>query len=63
MRKLPGATFDVHISDQGGRAVLLTIRSIEGDEFMVPINANTADDLGREILAGALAINGRLKTV
>ncbi|BBY43251.1 hypothetical protein [Mycolicibacterium celeriflavum] len=58
--KIPGADFTVRLSDQGGRAIILEICSIEGDKFIVPINPDTADDLGREILAGAMALNGGL---
>lgn len=51
----------VRISDQGGRAVIVKIADLEGREYTVFLESHLADDLGREILAGVLALEGRLK--
>ncbi|MGJ6124709.1 hypothetical protein QN239_19260 [Mycolicibacterium sp. Y3] len=52
--------FDIRIDRRGGPAVILTITDIGGTDYFVPIGPDYADELGRQLLAGALALNGRL---
>lgn len=51
----------IRISDQGGKVVIVKIADLEGRNYTVFLESNLADDLGREILAGVLALEGRLK--
>ena len=51
----------VRISDQGGKVVILDVEDLEGRKNSLFLESHYADDIGREILAGALALNGRLK--
>lgn len=60
MTKLPGAQFDIGLA-LDPRSVLITITGIDGDQYFVPVTPDTAEELGRELLAGALALNGALR--
>lgn len=40
----------------------MTITGIDGDRYLVPVNPHTAEELGRQLLAGALALNGKLES-
>ena len=51
----------IRISDQGGHAVIVKIADLEGREYTLFLDSHLADDIGREILAGVLALEGRLK--
>lgn len=51
----------IRISDQGGKVVIVKISDLEGREYTVFLESSLADDLGREILAGVLALEGKLK--
>lgn len=58
--KLPGAQFEIGLSLEP-RTVVLTIIGLDGERHLVPINPDTAEELGKELLAGALALNGKLE--
>ncbi len=60
MKRIHPRDIEFRISDRGGRAVVLTITDVMNEKFVIPFDADYADEVGREILAGALALNGRL---
>lgn len=51
--------FKLRSSTQGGRAVILEIDSLEGKNTVF-ISPESAEELGKELLAHALCINGRI---
>ena len=53
-------SFDICIERRGGRAVILGVTDISGVEYVIPIVPEIADEVGRQLLAGALALNGAL---
>ena len=57
--KLPGAQFDVTASKEH-RSVFLNIADIEGNTYLIPLNIAVATELGKQILAGVLAVGGSL---
>jgi hypothetical protein len=59
--KIIPTNISIRISDQGGHVVIVKISDLEGREYTVFLESSLADDLGREILAGVLALEGKLK--
>ncbi|MCV7358169.1 hypothetical protein [Mycolicibacterium fluoranthenivorans] len=54
-------SFNTRIGRRGGKAVILGITDIEGVEYFIPIVPEIADEVGRQLLGGALALNGSLR--
>lgn len=60
MKRILPKDIAVRISNQGGKAVILTITDHGGETYAVILESHLADEIGRDILAGALALNGML---
>ncbi|APE16177.1 hypothetical protein BOH72_14080 [Mycobacterium sp. WY10] len=56
-RKLPGASFEV-TANEGH--VFLTVTDIGGDQYFLPLTVDVAGELGKQLLAGVLAVGGQL---
>lgn len=59
--KIIPTDISIRISDQGGHVVIVKITDHSGQDYTVFLESHLADDLGREILAGVLALEGRLR--
>lgn len=62
MKKVIPADIGIRITDQGAKAVILTITDVGGDKTMIPLTVDLATEVGKELLAGVLALGGSLVT-
>lgn len=61
MKRIIPSGFDVLVERRGGSAVIVEITDVEGQRYVVPIMPDIADELGRQLLAAGLALNGALR--